>query len=81
MVKPVDYKNKKNEVVKYKARLVGQGFSQMIGIDYEETYSLVVDATILRFLISLTVSNRLHIRLMDVMTAYLYMGLLIRTFI
>ena len=28
-------RNEKNEVVRYKARLVEQGFSQMSGIDYE----------------------------------------------
>ncbi|GKE92182.1 putative copia-like polyprotein, partial [Tanacetum coccineum] len=51
-VKPVGYKwvfvrkqNEKNEITRYKARLVAQGFSQRPGIDYEETYSLVVDAT------------------------------------
>ncbi|KAJ0567534.1 putative RNA-directed DNA polymerase [Helianthus annuus] len=78
-VKPVGYKwvfaikrNEKNEVVRYKARLVAQGFSQIPGVDYEETYSPVVDAITLRFLIGLTISEGLHMRLMDVVTAYLY---------
>jgi len=46
-VKPVGYKwvfirkrNEKNEVVRYKARLMTQGFSQRSGIDHEETYFL-----------------------------------------
>ena len=47
-VKPVGHKwifvitcNEKNEVLRYKARLVAQGFSQHPGIDNEETYSPV----------------------------------------
>ena len=78
-VKPVGYKwvfvrkrNEKNEIVRYKARLVAQGFSQMPGVDYDETYSPVVDATTLRFLVGLTITNGLQMRLMDVVTAYLY---------
>ncbi|KAL0453826.1 UNVERIFIED_CONTAM: Retrovirus-related Pol polyprotein from transposon TNT 1-94 [Sesamum latifolium] len=78
-VKPVGYKwvfvrkrNERNEVVRYKARLVAQGFTQKPGIDYTETYSPVVDATTLRFLISLSVIEQLQMQLMDVVTAYLY---------
>ncbi|KAK4384049.1 Copia protein [Sesamum angolense] len=78
-VKPVGYKwvfvrkrNEQNEVVRYKARLVAQGFTQKPGIDYTETYSPVVDATTLRFLISLSVIEQLKMQLMDVVTAYLY---------
>ena len=78
-VKPVGYRwvfaikrNEKNEIVRYKARLVAQGFSQIPGIDYEETYSPVIDAITLRFLIGFTISEGLHMRLMDVVTAYLY---------
>ena len=63
-VKPVGYKwvfvrkrNEKNEVTRYKARLVAQGFSQRPGIDYEETYSPVMDAITFRYLISLAVSK------------------------
>ena len=78
-VKPVGYKwvfirkrNEKNEVVRYKARLVAQGFSQRPGIDFDETYSPVMDTITFRFLISITVLERLEIRLMDIVTAYLY---------
>jgi Reverse transcriptase (RNA-dependent DNA polymerase) len=65
-------KNEKNEIVRYKARLVAQGFTQILGVDYEETYSPVVDAITLRFLISLTITENLQMLLMDVVTAYLY---------
>ena len=58
--------------MRYNARLIAQGFSQRPGIDYEETYSPVVDATTFRFLISLAVREGLNLRLMDVVTAYLY---------
>ncbi|TKW70140.1 MAG: hypothetical protein DI543_29245 [Bradyrhizobium icense] len=78
-VKPVGYKwvfvrkrNEHDKVVRYKARLVAQGFSQRPGIDYEEAYSHVVDATTFRFLISLAIREKLDLRLMDVVTAYLY---------
>ena len=53
-------------------QLVAQGFSQRPGIDYEETYSPVMDAITFRFLISLAVSEELDMCLMDVITAYLY---------
>nr|AEL30347.1 copia-like polyprotein [Arachis hypogaea] len=78
-VKPVGYqwvfvrkRNKKNEVVRYKARLMAQGFSQRPGIDYEETYSPVMDAITLSYLVSLSAYHKRHMHLMDVVTAYLY---------
>ena len=73
-------RNENNEVTRYKARLVAQGFSQRPGIDYEETYSPVVDAITLRYLIGLTVYENLDMHFMDVVTAY-YIDLLIMTFI
>jgi hypothetical protein len=78
-VKPIGHKwvfvrkrNEKNEVLRYKARLVAQGFSQRPGIDYEETYSPVMDVITFRYLVSLVVSEKLDMQLMDVVTAYLY---------
>jgi hypothetical protein len=78
-VSPVRYKwvfvrkrNEKNEIVRYKARLVAQGFLQKPGIDYEETYYPIVDAITFKFLISFVVTESLDMRLMDVVTTYLY---------
>ena len=51
---------------------MAQGFSQRPGISYEETYSPVMDAITFRYLKSLTVSEGLDMRLMDVVTSYLY---------
>ena len=68
-------RNEKNEVVRYKARLVAQEFSQKSGIDYDETYSPVMDTITFRFLISMIVSKILEMHLIDVVTAYFY-GLL-----
>ena len=51
---------------------MAQGFSQRPEIDYDETYSPVMDIITFRYLISLSVSEGLDMRLMDVITAYLY---------
>ena len=64
--------NENNEVVRYKARLVAQGFTQRPSIDYNETYSPVMSGITFRYLISLAVQNHLSMQLMDVVTAYLY---------
>ena len=62
----------KNEIGRYKASLVAQGFSQRPGIDYDETYSPVMDIITFRYLISMSVSEGLDMRLMNVITTYLY---------
>jgi hypothetical protein len=65
-------RNERNEIVRYKARLVAQGFTQRPGVDYEETYSPVMGGITFRYLISMAVNLELKIKLMDVVTAYLY---------
>jgi len=64
--------NENNEIVRYKARLIAQGFSQRPNIDYEETYSPIIDAITFRFLIGLVVLKTLDMCLIDVVTTYLY---------
>jgi hypothetical protein len=68
----VKTKEKKNKIIRYKAQLVAQGFLQRHDIDYDETYSPVVDAITFRYLISLTTYERLNMCLMDVFKTYLY---------
>ena len=46
-------RNEDNEITRYKEMLVARGFSQAPDIDYEETYSPLVDAITLKFLIGL----------------------------
>ena len=81
-VKPVGYKwvfvrkrNKNDEIVRYKAQLVAQDFSQRPNIDYNETFSPTMCVITFRFLIGLLVSENIDMRLMDVVTTYLYRSL------
>ena len=53
-------------------RLIAQGFSQKRGIDYEKTLSPVMDVITYHFLISMVVPEGLDMRLMNVITSYLY---------
>ena len=53
-------------------RFVAQDFLYRPSIDYEETYASVMDAVTFRFFISLIAKENLYLRLMDIVTAYLY---------
>lgn len=57
--------------VRHKARLVAKGFSQLKGIDYNETYAPVVRYTSIRFLLALAAKYNLLIHQMDAVTAFL----------
>ena len=65
-------RNENNKVVRYKARLVAEGFTQRPGVDFNETYSPVMSGIMFRYLISFAVQKRLSMQLMDVVTTYLY---------
>jgi hypothetical protein len=58
-------------VEKYKARFVARGFSQVEGIDYEETFSPVSRYTSIRTIISLSTSMGWRLHHMDVKTTFL----------
>ena len=58
-------------VIKYKARLVAQGFSQQPGIDFEETFAPVGRSTSLRILLTLAAVHDLEIHQADIEGAYL----------
>nr|GEZ34065.1 retrotransposon protein, putative, Ty1-copia subclass [Tanacetum cinerariifolium]GEZ34413.1 retrotransposon protein, putative, Ty1-copia subclass [Tanacetum cinerariifolium] len=55
----------------YKARLVAKGYTQLYGVNYEETFSPVADIKAIRILISITVFYDYEIWQMDVKTAFL----------
>jgi hypothetical protein len=58
-------------VEKYKAIFVARGFSQVKGIDYEETFSLVARYTSIHTIISLVASMGWKLHHMDVKTSFL----------
>ena len=63
--------NADGKIERYKARLVAQGFSQIFGSDYDETFCPVVRLESLRTLIAMSVQYRLQLHQVDVTTAFL----------
>ncbi|GJT62022.1 retrotransposon protein, putative, ty1-copia subclass [Tanacetum coccineum] len=55
----------------YKARLVAKGYTQTYEVDYEETFSPVIDIRAIRILIAITTFYDYEIWQMDVKTAFL----------
>ncbi len=56
----------------YKACFVAWGFNQIVGINYEKKWSLVIQFIILCVLIRLVAINNYHIHQMDVTIVFLY---------
>lgn len=63
-------KNVNGKIINFKARLVAQGYSQVKGIDYQETFSPVVTYTSIRYLLSVAAVLNLNWQ-MDAVTAFL----------
>nr|GEV39619.1 putative zinc finger, CCHC-type [Tanacetum cinerariifolium] len=60
-----------NTIDKFKARLVAQGFTQVLGLDYSATFSPVVKASTVRIILSLAVLNKWPLHQLDVKNAFL----------
>jgi hypothetical protein len=65
-------RDQNGQVIRHKARLVAQGFTQRPGVDYSDTYSPVMSMTTLRWLLAFAARNTLKLRQADIETAYLY---------
>ncbi|KAK2452140.1 putative mitochondrial protein [Trifolium repens] len=63
--------NEQGEVVRNKARLVAQGYSQQEGIDFTETFAPVARLEAIRLLLSYAVNNGITLYQMDVKSAFL----------
>lgn len=59
-------------IARYKAKVVAKGYSQIPGVDYNDTFSPVVKLTTLRMFVALAAVNNLELEQLDVTTAFLY---------
>ena len=57
---------------RHKARLVAKGYSQVEGIDYDQTYAPVMRYQSLRMMMALGTIDEAHIHQLDITTAFLY---------
>nr|KYP47250.1 hypothetical protein KK1_031122 [Cajanus cajan] len=58
-------------ISQHKARLVARGFSQQEGLDYTETFSLVIKPVTIRIILSIALTKGWPIRQIDVNNAFL----------
>ena len=68
------FHNKQDEngmVIRNKARLVAQGFTQVEGLDFEETYALVARLEAIRMLLAYAAHHNFKLYQMDMKNAFL----------
>jgi hypothetical protein len=68
------FKNKQwkdGEVVRNKAHIVAQGYSQVEGLDFRETFAHVARLEAIRILLAFAASNGFKLYQMDVKSAFL----------
>jgi len=60
-----------SQILKYKAQVVTQGFSQVEGVDYDQTFAPVAKFASLHTLLTIAAERDLEVHQMDVKSAYL----------
>ncbi|GBM48697.1 Retrovirus-related Pol polyprotein from transposon TNT 1-94 [Araneus ventricosus] len=69
-------RDENGKIVRFKARLVAQGYTQIKGESFDETFSPVINFSLIRFFFSLLVSlNGWNHTQCDIKGAYLYASL------
>ena len=66
------FKNKSDEhgiIIRSKSRLVAQGYTQVEGIDFDETFASVARPESIKILLAIT--SHLNFKLMDIKSAFL----------
>jgi hypothetical protein len=59
------------EIQKYKARIVTQGFTQIEGVDYDETFAPIAKFASLHTILAIAAKHDLEVQQMDIKSAYL----------
>jgi hypothetical protein len=57
----VQKRNENNEVIRYKVKLVAQGFTKIPEVDFNKTYSPIINGITFRYLISLAIQKHLSL--------------------
>ena len=64
--------DKDGNINRYKARLVAQGYSQIEGVDYNDTFAPTMHIKTLRVLLTLAAKHKYNVKQYDVSTAFLH---------
>ena len=68
-------RNLDDSIARYKALLVAKGIYQQLGIDFHETFSLVINPITIRIVLSLALNRKWEIHQLDVNNAFMNMHL------